>query len=611
MIKTEEKNDDSFYLISDSNENEININQKNYLFNHFLIKENKDYFSDKKYIPQKEIMPEYIDINTQIQKKINDIREFYNLIPIFKDMQSKNSYVMTIFKKGFKDIFFGPKGIVTRKSSELIRYYKSFESKSNLNSKIYAGSLDYYDYLSNYNSFFERLKNSRRKMLKINGNFSVANDNWEKLRAFYDKYQQKRKIKGSLIQNVSKTNSNYFNKKQLNQKNDNNKIIYKTDTKSKTNNNFYKRFLKKSQKIFLGNNNSEDNKPRTENIFLSYKKGSEIYKNKDILSNKNLISHKINEYPFKNKLINISLPPEEIEDNSKIRKNRKEKTEIYPKIRQDKKHFTNITTISLNHHYHDLTNNNANSSLFSSLINKSGIKNRNSFKLQTPTKLENEKTIQIKDNININDSVSKSNSKNINKNSKKKISIDNYTSTKSLRYEDIQKEKTIKYMQSLEAIKSSLRNKIDSSMPKSKKFEYDLNKFIENNKKYVLKKKDMLKQRMKEELFELKEDMQSNDKYSDIPKNVDFSDVKRFSPNNNYKVKNRIKGSSFNLAFSYKSKKENNLPIKDFLHNLEVIKEKEKEKKYLKYIRKNFKKNIKVIHNLTISLDCIKKKYNY
>ena len=201
-------------------------------------------------------MPEYIDINTQIQKKINDIREFYNLIPIFKDMQSKNSYVMTIFKKGFKDIFFGPKGIVTRKSSELIRYYKSFESKSNLNSKIYAGSLDYYDYLSNYNSFFERLKNSRRKMLKINGNFSVANDNWEKLRAFYDKYQQKRKIKGSLIQNVSKTNSNYFNKKQLNQINDNNKIIYKTDTKSKTNNNFYKRFLKKSQKIFLGNNNS-------------------------------------------------------------------------------------------------------------------------------------------------------------------------------------------------------------------------------------------------------------------------------------------------------------------------------------------------------------------
>ena len=44
-------------------------------------------------------------------------------------------------------------------------------------------------------------------------------------------------------------------------------------------------------------------------------------------------------------------------------------------------------------------------------------------------------------------------------------------------------------MQSLEAIKSSLRNRIDSSMPKSKKFENNLNKFIENNKKYILKKK--------------------------------------------------------------------------------------------------------------------------
>jgi hypothetical protein len=106
--------------------------------------------------------------------------------------------------------------------------------------------------------------------------------------------------------------------------------------------------------------------------------------------------------------------------------------------------------------------------------------------------------------------------------------------------------------------------------------------------------------------------MKITGKYNnDVPKNVDFSDMRGFSPKSNHKVKTRIKGNSFNLAFSLKSRMEKTLPIKEFLHNIELIKEKEKEKKFLKYIRNNFKKNIKVIHNLTISLDNIKKKYNY
>ena len=42
-------------------------------------------------------MPEYTDIKNQIQRKINDVREFYGYIPLFKDMQSKNSYAITLF----------------------------------------------------------------------------------------------------------------------------------------------------------------------------------------------------------------------------------------------------------------------------------------------------------------------------------------------------------------------------------------------------------------------------------------------------------------------------------------------------------------------------------
>jgi predicted nucleotide-binding protein (sugar kinase/HSP70/actin superfamily) len=107
-------------------------------------------------------------------------------------MQSKNSFAMSLFKKGFRQMFFGPKGIVTRKSAELRSYHKSFESKFDLNTKIFAGSLDYYDYLSGYNSFFERLKNSRKKMLKINGNFTITNNMQEKMHAAYLEYEKKR-----------------------------------------------------------------------------------------------------------------------------------------------------------------------------------------------------------------------------------------------------------------------------------------------------------------------------------------------------------------------------------------------------------------------------------
>ena len=270
MINNEEKNGDSFFFISDLNENEITINPKNYLFNNFLIKENKNYFSNKRHSPQKEIMPEYSDINIQIQKKINNVRDFYGYDPIFREMLSKNSYAMTIFKKGFTDMFFGPKGIATRKSSDLKRYYKSLEPKVDLSKKIYAGSLDYYDFLSNYDSFFERLKFSRKRILKISGNFTVSNTSSDKLRAAYDKYEQNRKKKGSPSK---KNNSNYFNKKSLAQINEYNNICNKTDVKNKTNNDFSKRFSTKSNNLFLEGNNFEDNKNKTyNNTFFNYKK---------------------------------------------------------------------------------------------------------------------------------------------------------------------------------------------------------------------------------------------------------------------------------------------------------------------------------------------------
>ena len=227
MNNSEEKNNNSLYL-TDEDDNEININPNIfYLYNNFLIKENKNYFSNHKFSSLKEIMPEYSDINLQIQKKINNVRGFYTYDPIFRDMLSKNSYAVNLFIRGFREMFFGPKGIVTRKSQELKKYYKSFEPKVNLETKINVGSLDYYDFLSKYNSFFERLKNSRKKILKISGNFEVVENGADRLHAKFAEYEEKRRKKNALIKKKVKiNNSNYFNKL-------NNKTIEKNIKKKK------------------------------------------------------------------------------------------------------------------------------------------------------------------------------------------------------------------------------------------------------------------------------------------------------------------------------------------------------------------------------------------
>lgn len=617
MNNNEGTNNNSFDIIDLSNID--NINPKIFqLFKNFLIKENKSIFN-KDNSPTKEIMPEYLDIDSEIQKKINDVRMFYASDPYFKEMLSGNSYVMTLFKKGFKDIFFGPKGIVTRKSVELKKYYKNFESKLDLNSKIYAGSLDYYDFLSNYNSYFERLKYSRKKILKISGNFSVSNTHSEKMHAAYLEYEKKRKKKIELLKKKNKKNNlNSIINTSINNTiyNEDNSVI-----KSKTKNNFYSNTYTKDRKnIFsLGKINECNKKLKTKNIFLNYKKNSEDIinnkmKNKINHNNMNFTPSKISSQPIKNNLVNIlSLPTEENDkDKNEVRKSEKQLTEIYPIIREDKRHLTNISTISNKNKKIDSLNI-SRAQLHTSLIRKMPIKKKNTFVVLRPHKLENRNDNKTKLKLDLSSLMKKS--KIIDKTCTKKIQIENYTSNKSLKVRKISDTSTIKESnkpgESIEAIRLSLKNQIDSTMPSNKRVENSLNKFINNNKKYELKKKDLLQRRMKEELIELKEDMKNVGNYNEFVKKVDFSDIRHFSPRNNHKVKKRIKGSSFNIAFSFRTRLEKNLPIKEFIQSLEKMKEKEKEKKFLKIIRKNFKKNIKHIHNLTVSLENIKKKYKY
>ena len=599
MNDNEKKIDESYkYNVTDLNSNEeININPKYFhLFKNFLIKENF-----QKYAFLKEIMPEYSDIDSQIQKKIVQVRDLYGVDPIFKEMQSPNSYTMNIFRKGLKQLFFGKEGIVTKKNVLLKNYHKSFESKLDINSKIYAGSLDYYDFLSKHDHFLDRLKNSRRKILEINGNFSISNSNQEKMHAAYVKFEEKRRKKNLLLKrpNNNSTDINFFNK--TNYKSNN------TDTNDRTKISFFNNtFTKKkdTKKLLLFDNLKKKKNINAKNIFLNYSKDCDIVKNNiEPYSKMNYTIYNIaNTKPLKSLANSI-----ETEDNEAL----KEKFEYRLESRETKRLFSNKTTI-VDSNPKDESMVIEKSILYPKVSGRLDKEKLNKLILYKPIDFEDQMD-KTKRSLNELLSTSKSKKEKINKN---KTEIEAYASKKVLKNnktlgtENSFTNNKKKKFEGIQEIKLSLKNKIDSTISPNKKIERNLYNFIDANKKYESQKKKILKTKIKEEFFELKEDIKNTGNYNELAKNVDFSDIKSFSPRDNHRV-NKIKTNSFNFVFKYKSKLQKNVPIKEFLKGLDKIKEKQNENKFLTSVRKNFKKNFRVIHNLTIDLDHIKKKYNY
>jgi hypothetical protein len=546
-------------------------------------------------------MPEYSDIDSQIQKKIVQVRDLYGVDPIFKEMQSPNSYTMNIFRKGLKQLFFGKEGIVTKKNVLLKNYHKSFESKLDINSKIYAGSLDYYDFLSKHDHFFDRLKNSRRKILEINGNFSISNSNQEKMHAAYVKFEEKRRKKNLLLKrpNNNSTDINFFNK--TNYKSNN------TDTNDRTkisffNNTFSKK--KDTKKLLLFDNLKKKKNINAKNIFLNYSKDCDIVKNNiEPYSKINYTIYNIaNTKPLKSLANSI-----ETEDNEAL----KEKFEYRLESRETKRLFSNKTTI-VDSNPKDESMVIEKSILYPKISGRLDKEKLNKLILYKPIDFEDQMD-KTKRSLNELLSTSKSKKEKINKN---KTEIEAYASKKVLKNnktlgtENSFTNNKKKKFEGIQEIKLSLKNKIDSTISPNKKIERNLYNFIDANKKYESQKKKILKTKIKEEFFELKEDIKNTGNYNELAKNVDFSDIKSFSPRDNHRV-NKIKTNSFNFVFKYKSKLQKNVPIKEFLKGLDKIKEKQNENKFLTSVRKNFKKNFRVIHNLTIDLDHIKKKYNY
>ena len=494
---TENKNDSS------SEEKEKENNHKFNTENNFKI------FSLYKNLLKKE-MPKYSNIEIQIDTDKNLIKNYYEMVPIFRDSIEQNSIIYT-FKNGFKKLFFGPDGFVTRKSMALRKFYKSFQPKKlNVHEKLYMGSMDLFDTLGN-----------------LSGNFDLTNIRLMKMRRTYKKFSKKLMSKS---ENVKK------------------KILDE--------NNISEKKSKKFQRFSLLN--------KHHNLFFDYKNNLIPDNSLKISLDKNN-RRKTTEINFKNR---------ETLDN------RRKTTEINFKNRETLDKISNINS----------TNNTQ--SIFFEFPNIKPIPKTSLF-----NKTYNNTNKNIKSKIFFKE-VEK-------EESKKKKAIENYSSKPINFYEYFKQKNQLKKYVNI--FQKSFNKQLYSSNNSNNKIRDSLNNFIIKNQKYVVKKNKYFNKKIQEPYNEFKEDSKHEENFQNFAKNVDFSNLNTISS----KDKKNDKINTINMAYSFKVSLGSNVPVKEFIKKFKKKKEKEKENKLLKSVRKNFKINSKIIHNLTISLDDIKKKYNY
>ena len=509
------------------------------LYNNFLMNENHHNSAQRKNFinKPKEILPEYSNIKTRIETDKNLFNKIYEDDPIFKSVMERKTLV-NVFTKRFKNVFFGPRGWVTRKSVAMKKYYKSMKPKKvNFFDKLSLGSMSLFDSLGESSAYNKRLKSSLKKLIQIRGNFDLNKMNMVKLKTNKKKFSWKKlRFLNESIKNKNENMNSGIDK-----------------IKNKRFSQFYK-----SPNLFLDykNNLIQDN-----NTSASLIKGRKSTKQ---------VTH-LNFLRFKN-LINIS---ESNNNNSKINNNSSNN------IDDEKENISQNKKISDNSNIGPIPNKNLFIKTFQNFQekkNKPLIKN---------LKKEILKTEYNKDkNINI----------------KKKL-IEDYTSKPINFTKYFKQKKEIKnYVNSFE---KSFNKKLFSSNNSNQLIKDRLNNFIIKKEKYVIKKNKYFRKKMEEPYNEFKEDAKNEEKFKNFAKNVDFSNNLFLTDKKDGKIK------TFNMFYNYKVRVGGDIPIKEYLKDLKRKKEKEAENKLLKSVRLHFKANSRIIHDLTISLDDIKKKYNY
>ena len=208
---------DRNYIKTETNFNLYNKKRirPNNLFRNFLVKENAGHTSKYFHLKKKEILPEYTNINKKINYHIKQLRSYFDIEnTIFKEIKEKQAVAYSRFKKGMRMYFFGPKGTVTQKNIKLKKFYEKKEKKKvDLSAKIYAGRWEYYDDSIKYNSYMDRLKTNRKRLLNMGGNFSTEDDINNKIHAIYLKEKEKEKNINSRISDSLKIDKNALQKK--------------------------------------------------------------------------------------------------------------------------------------------------------------------------------------------------------------------------------------------------------------------------------------------------------------------------------------------------------------------------------------------------------------
>ena len=214
-------------------------------------------------------LPNYTNIKEEMDKVKKQFRNLFDIKnTIFKDMITKsNSSTYQNFVRGFGKYFFGPFGIVTQKYNYLKEYYVR---TSALNVKIYAGKLDYYDYINKYNRFKQRQNNANKKLLSISKNYAIVNDRNDifSMKALTSKRYIKRKNYLSLNKQKYKSSMTEINEIQT--KNNKKTNLSKNNYKNKNNNKSILKLKLKSPGYLKAYNNFYNNKSK--NIFDNYKK---------------------------------------------------------------------------------------------------------------------------------------------------------------------------------------------------------------------------------------------------------------------------------------------------------------------------------------------------
>ena len=151
-------------------ENKENINKKI-----FDINNNISFFNKNNFVVK------FTNIKKEIKKRSNTLKRYFNIKnSIFKEMQSKyNSLIYQELVNNMGNYFFGPYGKVTEKYKFLRDYYINQDMKMGFNSKILAGTLDYYSLLSDYDSYTQRINSTKEQLLFSSRNLAVAKSGFD------------------------------------------------------------------------------------------------------------------------------------------------------------------------------------------------------------------------------------------------------------------------------------------------------------------------------------------------------------------------------------------------------------------------------------------------